>query len=104
MTATHPQGTTSKPKLVDLDRVIISMIAKAAGRDSSSVYGNQMLVEDLGIDSLDIVELGLNVEQYLFDTTGHTAVFPGSNPLREQGTVQKVLDYILSYARKHRLY
>ena len=104
MTTTQPQNTTSNPKLSDLDGIIITMIARVAGRIISSIHRADRLVEDLGIDSIDIVDLGLEIEQYLYKTTGHTVMFPGSNPLIELGTVQKVLDYLTSYARKHGLY
>jgi len=59
--------TSSKPALTreQIHEVVWSLAAKHTDRDRSTIESNSRLVQDLGADSLEVVELTMELEEKL---------------------------------------
>ncbi len=68
---------------------VFSLVANQLSLSEDSVRGEQRLIEDLGADTLDIVELLLEIEEQF-------GVEISDDDVEKMKTVQNVLDYLSS--------
>lgn len=56
------------PDRDDILKDVIQILAEEAGMSADSIQESDMLIEDLGLDSLGIVEVSMEIEEH-FDIT-----------------------------------
>ena len=75
--------------MADIEKRIIEMIAEQLGKDAADITAEMSFADDLGADSLDLVELIMAVEEEF-------GVEVPDEEAEKITTVQQAVDYILA--------
>ena len=81
--------TVSKETKVNIQAIIISLTAKQLGIGEDEISLDSSFMDDLGADSLDTVELVMNIEEEF-------GIEIPDNEVEEMHTVKSMLNYLTS--------